>query len=159
MADLKQGQLVYPGEIRKYMLGGNAKFSIVDEYGDHITYRIKSGKQDRYANWSSKNQDRSIFFVSTLNGPSNESDYTYIGFLRQDINGEWVWHRKKGDSIGAAVFKAGEFEKFWRLLEQGLKIRPGYTFFHEGSCCVCGRTLTRPDSISSGIGPECAGGY
>jgi hypothetical protein len=26
-----------------------------------------------------------------------------------------------------------------------------------GACCVCGRTLTNPDSIEAGIGPICAG--
>ena len=28
--------------------------------------------------------------------------------------------------------------------------------FHEGRCCACGRKLTTPESILSGIGPECA---
>lgn len=29
-------------------------------------------------------------------------------------------------------------------------------FFHTGRCCMCGRKLTNPTSIESGIGPECA---
>jgi hypothetical protein len=29
-------------------------------------------------------------------------------------------------------------------------------FWHEGKCCRCGRKLTVPASIASGIGPECA---
>jgi len=33
--------------------------------------------------------------------------------------------------------------------------------FHFGHCAACGRTLTNPESIELGIGPECAkkGGY
>ena len=27
--------------------------------------------------------------------------------------------------------------------------------YHEGKCCRCGRTLTTPESIKKGIGPEC----
>jgi len=27
--------------------------------------------------------------------------------------------------------------------------------FHEGACGRCGRTLTVPESIASGFGPEC----
>jgi hypothetical protein len=30
-------------------------------------------------------------------------------------------------------------------------------FHHCGFCCRCGRTLTDPASIESGIGPICAG--
>lgn len=28
-----------------------------------------------------------------------------------------------------------------------------------GTCCVCGRTLTKRESIEAGIGPICAGGF
>lgn len=28
-----------------------------------------------------------------------------------------------------------------------------------GSCCVCGRTLTNPESVAAGIGPICAGRF
>ena len=30
-------------------------------------------------------------------------------------------------------------------------------FWHEGRCGRCGRTLTVPESIASGVGPECQG--
>jgi hypothetical protein len=32
----------------------------------------------------------------------------------------------------------------------------GWKVHHEGRCGRCGRTLTVPESIESGIGPECA---
>ena len=32
----------------------------------------------------------------------------------------------------------------------------GFEIMHEGRCCRCNRTLTHPDSIKTGIGPECA---
>lgn len=28
---------------------------------------------------------------------------------------------------------------------------------HEGKCCRCGRKLTHPESIETGLGPECGG--
>jgi hypothetical protein len=35
-------------------------------------------------------------------------------------------------------------------LPKGLKVH------HEGRCCRCGRKLTVPESIETGLGPECA---
>jgi len=37
----------------------------------------------------------------------------------------------------------------------------GFELMHEGRCGRCGRPLTRPESIQSGIGPICAtlGGF
>lgn len=32
---------------------------------------------------------------------------------------------------------------------------PKLTIYHEGRCCKCGMPLTVPESIDSGIGPEC----
>jgi len=34
--------------------------------------------------------------------------------------------------------------------------RKGCTILREGRCIRCNRKLTHPDSILSGIGPECA---
>jgi hypothetical protein len=32
----------------------------------------------------------------------------------------------------------------------------GYKIHHEGRCGKCGRLLTVPESVETGIGPECA---
>jgi hypothetical protein len=35
-------------------------------------------------------------------------------------------------------------------------LKDGYEIRHVGKCGRCGRTLTDPDSINRGIGPDCA---
>jgi hypothetical protein len=40
--------------------------------------------------------------------------------------------------------KGGEVEK------------AGFRIMHDGHCSVCGRKLTTPESLDSGIGPVCA---
>jgi hypothetical protein len=42
---------------------------------------------------------------------------------------------------------------FGHLLER--RPLPRCTVHHEGRCGRCGRTLTVPESIESGFGPEC----
>lgn len=155
MAEEMNGRLVYPGEIRKFVLAGNSTFTLRDLRSSWTTYRVKSGKKDRDANWSTGNMDKSIYFVSQLVGPE---DYKYIGYLRRvEITGEWVFFPdKKINSFEAPRLTRG-FTEFWKLLEQGCRIHPRIEFWHEGQCCRCGRKLTVPESIANGVGPECEG--
>jgi Family of unknown function (DUF6011) len=146
------GQLFSAPEIRRYVLGGNSAFTIVKPDGDRYTYRVRSNKIDRDANWSAKNQDRSLFFVSVLSGPDN---YTYLGVLRLDaINGEYLFRRTAKSPSGSTP-SGMLFDKLWISLEIQCRMLLGHAFWHEGSCCVCGRKLTVPESIANGIGPEC----
>lgn len=148
----------YWPEVRKYILGGNALFTVV--FGELVgrrTFRVKSGKKDRNSNWSTGNQDRSIYWVSLKIAPGNGfDDFITIGRLQQDINGEYLFQPKL-DSNGRGHFAGVLFQSLWKPLENGARVHPGYEFYHASSCCVCGRTLTVPSSIQSGIGPECEG--
>jgi hypothetical protein len=149
------GRLTYSGEIRKYVLGGNATFTLVLENGTRFTYNVKSTKVDREKNWSTGNQDKTGYFVSVLTG----SDiYAYIGMMKLDpLVGEYnfdVTHKSQDWKQRPAFY---QFQMFWNLLERGCRVSPDIEFWHEGSCCMCGRKLTVPSSIEAGIGPECAG--
>lgn len=148
----------YGPEIRKFILGGNSLFTVV--FGQHIgrrTFRVKSFKKDRDSNWSTGNQDRSGFWVSLKIAPGNGfDDYTTIGRLVQDINGAYNFVGTR-NADGKAHFSAVLFDSLWRPLDTGGRLFPGWEFYHATSCCVCGRTLTVPSSIESGIGPECEG--
>lgn len=156
--DDKSGQLLYAGEIRRYMLGGNATFTFnYPAWGKRHTFRLKSFKKDRNANWSTGNVDKSGFFVMILSGGDNETSYDWIGTLRQQPDGHYAVDSKIQFNHPQAKQILGRFKSFWDLLEQGCMIERGVEFFHEGSCCVCGRKLTVPSSVASGIGPECEG--
>lgn len=151
-------QLKYAGEIRRFILGGNATFTVVED-DVRFTYKVKSGKKDATANWSTGNADKSMYFVSVLNGPSNESDYAYMGLLREDkVNGGFGYARTLKSRVNSDAPSHLIFARFWHLLENGCRLPAGLEFWHEGQCCVCGRKLTVPESIEKGIGPECEGG-
>lgn len=83
-----------------------------------------------------------------LSGPDNTSSYTGFAF----VQGTTVrtWKRYANDSTIAAALRfllAGR--ENWE--------RAGKTYAMEsGNCYHCGRTLTTPESVASGIGPVCA---
>lgn len=148
----------WPGEIYKYVLGGNATFTIV--FGSVLgrrTFKVKSFTKDRGSNWSTGNQDRTKYWVSLKTGPGDGwGDYQNIGRIEADADGYMNFHAKR-NADGKMHFAAALFDSFWTPLDQGGRIKSGWEFYHATSCCVCGRKLTVPESIVSGIGPECAG--
>lgn len=153
------GRLHYPGEIRRFVLGGNSVFTLV--YGGDTgrrTFKVKSTPKERGTNWSTGNQDKSQYFVSLRIGAGDAfSDYQYIGMLKEDkLCGGYRFDPKRNQD-GALHGGAKLFDAFWVGLEQGCHFRSTWEFWHEGRCCMCGRALTVPDSIAAGIGPECAG--
>jgi hypothetical protein len=153
-----QGQLAFPGEIRRYILGGNSTFTLVSKKsGQRFTYKVKSAKVNREATWSTGNQDKATYFVSVLAGPDNTNDYQYIGLLRRSIDGGYDFKEttKSHARKGSPSFDG--FAYVWNMIEFGAHFPHGVEFWHEGSCCMCGRTLTVPESVADGIGPECKG--
>jgi hypothetical protein len=150
---------IWPGEIRKQVLGGNSTFTIV--FGESVgryTFKVKSNKKDRDSNWSTGNQDKSLYWVSVKIGPGDGyDDYLTIGRLVKNIDGEYKFLPAHDKRNGKMHFAAVMFRSFWIPLENGCRLFPGWEFYHATTCCVCGRKLTVPESIVSGIGPECAG--
>lgn len=155
--DLPPGQMNDPAPIRRYILGGNATFTLRSlTTGRRFTYKVKSARLDEDRNWSTNNQNRDRFFVSLLTGPDNSSDFEYIGLLDRHADGHYVFRHtaKSRAKPGSQSFDA--FSYCWNAIESGCRWPRRVEFFHEGSCCVCGRKLTTPESVASGIGPECA---
>ena len=157
MTDLMQGQLAFPGEIMNYILGGNATFTLVSrKTGQRFTYKVKSKPKDKDKNWSTGNQDRSLFFVSLLTGSDNENSYRYLGLLEARRFGGFEFREtaKSCARKGSPSFDA--FAYCWHILDESASWPSQVEFWHEGSCCRCGRKLTVPESVANGIGPECA---
>lgn len=42
-----------------------------------------------------------------------------------------------------------------RIVDGKTELPPNYGMFHAGRCGRCGRLLTTPESIESGLGPDC----
>lgn len=126
------------GNIGTFITAGKARFTVQNtETGNRFTYRAKAAKDAP-----------GLFFVSLLTGANNESDYQYIGFIR---GGAFIpGGRKSRISAEAPSVKA--FGWVWR---NASNLPAKVEVHHEGCCGRCGRTLTVPESIKSGFGPEC----
>lgn len=111
----------------------------------HYTYRIE------------KSRDGKAFFVYAFVGKDNsvKTHYHYLGLLRVQT-GEVIL-------TGASRFRNDEdaVNMIRKVLacvwaNQTAKIEnAGWNLHHEGQCCRCGKALTVPASIETGIGPEC----
>lgn len=138
-------QISDPDQIRTFALAGRARLTLVSERtGQRFTYQVK-GKKDDGGNLTG------FYFVSVLTGPQNTSDYTYLGYVR---DGSFVHDRMYRVGPDAPSRKA--FAWFWDRLNKGRELAE-CECWHEGRCGRCGRVLTVPESIKTGIGPKCAG--
>lgn len=128
-----------PEHRRAYMLGGNAKVTIVSrKSGARFTYQIqRKDLEDK----------RFLHFVSVLNGPDNASDYEFIGTV---FGGDQYRHGTRS-RIAADAPSARAFAWAWDHLDS-----PSLEIWHSGECSRCGRELTDPASIERGLGPVCA---
>ena len=133
-------------EAMKFLLAGNARVTLKSTVtGRHISYRVQCPKDDE------GKLDTSIHFVKVLTGPDNESDYQYIGYVRD----EKFFHGGAKSFASKDSFSVIAFG--WALKHLGDLVMPeGLEVLHEGSCGRCGRTLTVPESIQTGLGPVCA---
>lgn len=135
-----------------FVIGGNATFTVVSKAtGNRFTYKVCRG-EDRPGNID----PATPYWVKLLSGPDNTSDYQFMGTLwKLGEQYDFRTSRKSTVDAGAPSMKA------WLWLCGMLFGGSGSSFeqcefWHEGRCCRCGRVLTVPSSIASGIGPECA---
>lgn len=123
-----------------FIQGGRATFTLRSQRtGAHFTYRAR------------ESDDETLFFIDVLTGENNETDFTYLGQLR---NGTWEHGRKS--RIASTAPSARAFAWAWNALCANT-IPPELEIWHEGRCGRCNRKLTVPESIEIGFGPECMG--
>jgi len=130
---------------KQFLTAGEAIFTASNAAGKHFTYRVSA--PDDF------NEESPIWFVSVLTGPDNTRNYTYAGLLR----GDGKVYQTKGSKIkeDAESWKVAVWaiKKVWN----GETLPDGYDIKHVGRCGKCGRPLTDPVSIDTGLGPICAG--
>jgi hypothetical protein len=129
---------------REFVTAGRAIFTIQNPTGEYYTYRVNTPK-DAPAG-------AGPYFVSLLTGSDNENDYTYIGMLdKASGNVRLTKASKYQDDTKPVKVIRWALANVWNE-----RVWPdGYSMRHEGRCGVCGRTLTTPESLDFGIGPEC----
>lgn len=128
----------------EFVTAGNATVTVKSlKTGNRFTYKITCSKKEE------------LLFVNLMTGTDNNSDFTYMCHIRKESNGfPQLYRGKTRIRVDAPGFVA--FKHIWKhtLLEEHMD---NLEIWHEGRCCRCGRKLTVPESIASGIGPECAG--
>lgn len=110
----------------------------------------KTGRRFTYRVW--RRDESSPFFVSVLSGANNENDFTFIGTVFSDTM-EFRHSAKSKVSKDATSFMA--FSWAWKWLSRKA-LPPNCEVWHQGVCGHCGRSLTVPSSIETGLGPGCA---
>ena len=125
----------------QFIFAGRAVFTITStKTGQSFTYRIAR---------AGSNRDNGPLFASVLTGPDNTRDYTYMGIVLQD---EKRIRNTKGSKVFGDALSYKALTWFLQNLDSDrVEVR------HMGRCGRCGRALTVPSSIDSGLGPECAG--
>lgn len=133
---------------RTFILAGNARVTLVSEKtGARFTYRVRASK-------SREGDERPpVHFVALLSGPDNDADYQFLGTVFAD----GTFRVSAKSRIGADAPSAKAFAYAWAHLSRG-QLPPQCEVWHEGRCGKCGRTLTVPESIATGLGPVCANG-
>lgn len=132
----------------------NGRFTVKNSTtGEHRTFQIKTQPDD-----SKFAPGKRI--VALLTGPNNEGDYTPFAFCftngiipfskKRAVDGKpWTPFQWYADMLNVLLVE-GHVSRRGKSYE-------GYGILIERRCRVCNRTLTRPESIESGIGPVCAG--
>jgi hypothetical protein len=125
---------IAPEHRRAFVLGGCATFTLVGQHS-RFTYRVERAPKAH-----------GKFWVHVLRGPDTSRDFCFMGQITTDgfrvaFNGP----------IKADAPSARAFAWFWRHVES-----TDVELLHAGTCGRCGRMLTTPESIATGLGPVCA---
>lgn len=130
--------LLDSGSIDSFMLAGKAVFTIRNPKTDRsFTYKVRVAKGNAVH----------IHFVSVLTGNNNETDYTYIGYIRD--NRFQYGYNKSAIGVEAPSVKAFQWFMANRSALGPVEV------YRSNNCARCGRKLTVVSSITSFLGPEC----
>jgi hypothetical protein len=123
-----------PSDREELVFAGNSRFTLVS-----------TKTRQRYTFKVVKHKSKDIWFVNFLAGSNNETDYIYLGYINEDFEYRITKKSAKNQQVQTV------FKWFFNCMES-----PLVDFYHEGRCCACGRLLTTPESIKSGLGPICS---
>lgn len=138
------GVLADPAARLAFVLAGNATFTVLNPQTEkRFTFKVKQGKKR-------KPHPDNPHFVSVLTGPDNEHDYEFIGTVFDRRR----FQPSRRSAMPQTAPSVAAFAWIWERIAASRDIAPA-VLYHEGHCGRCGRLLTVPESVSSGIGPEC----
>jgi hypothetical protein len=138
---------------KKFITAGKAIFTVEvpESLGKkpHYTYRVQlRPANDRFPD---------TYFVGILTGPDNNKDYSYLGILDTKTGVVKTTQKSKFGSTDFVVRLLNRtLNRIWNNETHYIE-EAGFNLHHEGKCGRCGRRLTVPESIETGLGPECYG--
>jgi hypothetical protein len=142
--------------VKKFFVAGKAVFTIevpeafynAMKTNPHYTYRIRVKEAtDKFPE---------TYFVDLLSGPDNHSNYTYMGILNPETGSFALTSKSK---VTDNCWSVRLFRRAMACIFEGKTEdveRAGFNVHHEGRCGKCGRRLTVPESIKTGLGPICS---
>lgn len=139
------GRIVDAEAARTYILGGHATVTLVSlKSGTRFTYRVVAAPP------RPSNPARG-YWISLLTGPDQ---YAFLGTLFIHPQGSsYMPGRRSRVTADAPSQRALAWA--WSELSAG-RIPVSLEVWHDGRCGRCGRQLTTPESVATGIGPICA---
>lgn len=140
--DAREGREMNTQQIREFILAGNALFTLKSlRTTKHFTFKVVRKQIFVAGGWAPANPP--TWTVQVLCGRDNSKDYRHVGSIR---DGHFAYNASNSTPATKG------FDWCWKHLE---RVGERFEFNHAGKCGRCGRPLTHPDSIQSGIGPEC----
>lgn len=130
---------------RDFVTAGDAFFTFKSATGEHFTFHVE--RPEKF---------RGEYFGQVFKGTDNADrrSYKYVGMVNDSTLTLRATNGSKQYGPDSKEFKV----LAWALdIVAGRKpLRDGYELRHAEKCGRCGRKLTNPESIRTGIGPECA---
>ena len=147
-----------------FLKGGHAVFTIKSLKTDkHFTYKLSQKKTKDHDGTDIRVGN---YFVRVLAGADNQdwASSQYIGFIDpffvnnylRELKDPLIAGKKGKKNAPSFIALQWVLKKLATHDDTDCIDNWSVEIMHEGRCCRCSRALTHPDSIKSGIGPECA---
>lgn len=148
--DQSAGTEVRLPDALRYILAGKSEFTFLSlKTNVRIRYKLQRKVAEQKGK---KGQDEYIYFLNTF----TDGEYKYAGVLfYDDIVGQFKFGRGQR---GLLNYSHINIKSLLFVLNQ-LSIENynlSLKVYHAGKCGRCGRKLTTPESILTGLGPECS---
>lgn len=142
LAPMSSAPIKDPAHALRFLLAGNAHATFVSlATGTRFTYKVA------LADRRPGDTKAPPHFVAVLTGPDN---YQYLGV----IYGSKIFTHGRKSRVSQDAPSALAFAWVWQRLTAG-RVPESVEVWHEGRCARCGRRLSVPTSIETGLGPEC----